>query len=279
MAPKKPHDVRDEIFASYMRLRIGLAVLTLLFPIGLLIIGWAHGIHGQTSMSAYYFAQVPLDELKYSFPMRAWFVGILWAVGAFLYLYKGFSRTENVFLNIAGISAILVALFPMTVDIKNCAGCGLNDWSFVHYVAAGTLFLCMGIVAWACTDETLVMVPHGKRELLRWTYSVLALAMWIAPIVVFVFVWRGRKEHPGLYWAELAGVVIFAAYWAVKSIELDALGTQQSKLDTPASSGAPLPPAKAPTPGNVGEASMTGAMAAVSDKVDTARRKVGRMFD
>src|SRR5437588_6489227 len=132
----------------------------------------------------------------------------------------------------------------MPVDTDKCPGCGVNDWVFVHALAAGALFLCMGIVAWACTDETLVMVPDWKRKLLRGVYSILATAMWIAPIVVFVLIWRGRKDHPGIYWAELAGVVIFATYWAVKSYELDGLGTQVSKL-----SGTGLPSSPPPSGG------------------------------
>jgi len=270
----KPKDIRDDIFKSYMRLRFGLAVLSFLFPISLLVLGWCYGIDSQNSMSAYYFAQPSSADLKYSFPMRVWFVGILWAVGMFLYFYKGFSRTENVFLNIAGISAIFVALFPMAVDTDKCPGCGVNDWTLVHAVAAGTLFFCMGIVAWACTDETLVMVPDWKRELLRWIYSTLATAMWIAPIVVFVLVWGGRKNHPGIYWAELLGVVIFATYWAVKSYELDALGTQKSKLSGTGLPSSPPPPGEEPTD----EEDKGGVLTTVNDKIDAARHKVGRMF-
>ncbi len=44
--------------------------------------------------------------------MRSWFVGILFVLGIFLYLYKGFSTLENCLLNIAGLSALGVALFP-----------------------------------------------------------------------------------------------------------------------------------------------------------------------
>jgi len=58
----------------------------------------------QNSISAFYGA--------YNYAMRDWFVGILWAVGSFLVLYRGFSVAEDWALNIAGLSAILLAINP-----------------------------------------------------------------------------------------------------------------------------------------------------------------------
>ncbi len=252
-----PKDIRGDIFKSYFRLRRGLAVLSILFPAGLLFLGWWYGINRQNSMSAYYFAQSSVDALKYSFPMRAWFVGILWAVGVFLILYKGFSRTESWLLNLAGISAIFVALFPMTIDMKTCLQCGVNDYDWVHYYAAGTLFGCIGIVAWACTDETLVELSGWKRTLLRGAYTVLAWAMWVVPYAFYYWISGGEKNTPAIYGAEFAGAVIFSCYWWCKTIELDALGTQEMRLK----SGTGLP-------------SLSG-----TGLPSTARHAVGRMFD
>jgi len=48
----------------------------------------------------------------YHTAMREVFVGILFAVGAYLYLYKGFSAVENIALNLAGTFAICIPLFP-----------------------------------------------------------------------------------------------------------------------------------------------------------------------
>ncbi len=45
--------------------------------------------------------------------MRSYFVGFLFAVGAILFANKGYSRREDIFLNIAGVSALMIALFPM----------------------------------------------------------------------------------------------------------------------------------------------------------------------
>jgi hypothetical protein len=46
-------------------------------------------------------------------PMRNWFVGNLFFIGGGMLLMRGFSRYENWALNVAGIMAPCVALFPM----------------------------------------------------------------------------------------------------------------------------------------------------------------------
>jgi hypothetical protein len=274
-----PQEIHDQIFKSYIRLRLGLAALAFAFPIGLWVIGTYYGIKGQNSMSAYYFAQHSLDELKYAFPMRAWFVGVLWAIGAFLYLYKGFSRTENFFLNAAGLSAIAVALFPMEFDFTKCVGCGSNNLAIVHYIAAGFLFFCMGVVAWACSDETLAELPDDQRQWWRWGYSALAIAMWIAPLVAFVLAWRGRKEHPGIFYAELVGIVIFAIYWGIKSCELDLLKTEKRKLSGTGLPTIPPPPSDKKMVDEKDKPKAAALMTTVGDKVDAARQTVGTIFD
>lgn len=96
----------DHIVATYFYLRIGMATLALVFPLLL----WLYGavvlsIPIQGSMSAYYHTE-----------MRDAFVGILCAIGAFLFLYKGFTKLEDWLLNAAGLLAVLVAFFPMNPD-------------------------------------------------------------------------------------------------------------------------------------------------------------------
>jgi len=275
----RPEEVKDQIFKSYIRFRKGLAVLAFLFPIGLLVIGLWYGIPPRDSMSAYYFAQMPGESTQYVFPMRAWFVGILWAIGVFLYLYKGFSVTENRFLNIAGLAAICVAMFPMHVP-EECTSCGSSAWAWAHLTAAGTLFLCMSIVAWACTDETLATLPDAVREKYRRRYTSLAAAMTVAPVAVYFVIWTmwiGQKTHPGLFWAEMTGVVVFALYWGLKSYELDTLKTQEMKL-----SGTGLPGSEAARGGKpTGEdlAAPKTFWGKLNKTADAARHRTGRMLE
>ena len=93
--------LHDHIFKTYTHLRIGMALTALAFPLILLLGGLSIGVEQQGSMSAYYHT-----------PMRNAFVGILFMIGPFLFLYKGFSRQENHALNFAGIFAVGIAVFP-----------------------------------------------------------------------------------------------------------------------------------------------------------------------
>jgi hypothetical protein len=95
--------LQDHVFSTYKTLRYGLAVLGIALP-GLL---WAVGLVGygidlQPSMSHYYFAPYPDNPDETTFPVRAWFVGLLFAIGTGLLLYRGFTNWENASLNLAG---------------------------------------------------------------------------------------------------------------------------------------------------------------------------------
>jgi hypothetical protein len=133
-------ELQEHMISTYTYLRLGLGGIALILPLFLWFVGlgW-YGIPLQGSLSAYYFASpeqalvpepvrtelasphdVNLDAFLFFLsqtdavtPMRSWFVGALFVVGAFLIFYKGFTVPEDVSLNIAGFSALGVAIFPM----------------------------------------------------------------------------------------------------------------------------------------------------------------------
>jgi hypothetical protein len=174
--------LQQHVASTYRNLRFGLAGISILFPVFLWFIGWLwYGIPWQGSMSAYYFAESPgegplrslltsidVPVLKYVLfalaesdskaPMRSWFVGALFVLGVFLYLYKGFSRRENKLLNMAGLSALGVALFPME---WNCAPCRAFT---LHGMFAIGAFACMVLVALWCANDTLRDLPERREE-------------------------------------------------------------------------------------------------------------------
>jgi hypothetical protein len=87
------------ISASYFRLRRGMVLIAFALP----AILWLGGGPGrlQGSISAYYHHA--------DGQMRDVLVGALWALGTFLYFYKGYSRREDLALGGAGLAAVLVA--------------------------------------------------------------------------------------------------------------------------------------------------------------------------
>jgi len=111
-----PVEIDRHIFQTYRTLRRGIAGLAISFPFLLIVLGWIYGVvdlwEVGNSWSAYY---------HHSAVTRDVFVGILWAIGIFFILYKGYNKQENIGLYIAGFFAICVAMLPMNLydaDVK-----------------------------------------------------------------------------------------------------------------------------------------------------------------
>jgi hypothetical protein len=117
-------DIQKLMLSMFIHLRLGVGIIGLSLPFVLEIGGWFNGVHFAGSMSAYYHAtaqcslpkcangatQDPRCQEPGKGPMRNWFVGNLFFIGAAMFLIKGFSVWENWALNIAGTAAPCVAL-------------------------------------------------------------------------------------------------------------------------------------------------------------------------
>jgi hypothetical protein len=202
--------LEKHFLSSYFNLRVGIAILALLFPMFLWIGGALQGIGIQDSMSAYYHAAAGDRS------MRDFFVGILFAVGVFLFLYKGYSPLENGALNLAGILAVIVAIFPMQ---WNC-GDECRRIS-VHGISAISLFLCIAFVCIFCRSDTLSSLKDERlKTQYSATYWTLGVFMVLSPLAAFLFAVVFRRLHGYTFLAETFGIAVFAIYWLVKSREL-----------------------------------------------------------
>ena len=215
-----PSDLQRHFTSTYFSLRFGLGILAILFPVLLVVVGSLRDIPLQNSMSAYYFAE-PTDPAMREFRMRGLFVGILFAVGFFLFLYKGFSRTENIALNLAGLCAVLVALIPMKTA---CEDCGTNDFAFWHYFFAALLFACIAFVAVLCSEKTLNILEEvrgkEKADKYRNYYDIIGASMILLPSLAFVLSYVFEIRNKAIILVEALGIVVFSIYWFVKSREL-----------------------------------------------------------
>lgn len=226
-----------------------MALLALAFPVLLYVIGAYHDIPLQNSMSHYYFAtpceslSKPCDEaglvlfpqakwVEPAFPMRVWFVGLLFAIGALLCLYSGFSKRENYLLNLAGIFAWGVALFPMGKDPTGPWWQHIN----AHGVSALALFGCIAYVSWKCARDTLYLLPDERiRDQYHKRYKLIGIFMMSFPLtalfVTFAYVVLDFGAfNKYVFFAEALGVWTFALYWWVKSGELSQTGADKLAL-------------------------------------------------
>ncbi|MCG2592451.1 hypothetical protein LZ009_06605 [Ramlibacter sp. XY19] len=228
--------------ATYLAIRLGLALLAFAFPLVLWAWGaWAHDLARQPSLSAYFWAAATLHDCA-AFPMRSLLVGMLFAIAAGLYAYKGLTDLENWLLNLAALCAVTVALVPERLpkmgepasqrvrDLKalcpaigNWADVGQADPPY-HYIAAIGLFVLLFIVAWFCAGKSLDYLPPGTRlgkKTFLWLYRLIALMMPIVGIAGGLKVYlAGGEETVALFMLEAGEIWLFALYWGLKTYEM-----------------------------------------------------------
>lgn len=202
--------LRKHITETYTWLRFGMVAIAFMLPWVLWGVGQA--LFDQPllgTMSAYYYS-----------PMRDVFVGGLWAIGTFLILYKGYSDHEELALLIAGVSAILVALFPLDWQPAWFPTDAINP----HGLCAMLLFLCISYVCWFCASDTLGLIRCRElKERYNRIYKALAIAIVAVPIATWIFVQvadLSLLRDTQLFWLETIGISIFGSFWAVKSYEI-----------------------------------------------------------
>ena len=214
--------LQSRITLTYNALRFGMVIISASMPI--VVVAWGHifGVDWQKSMSDYYFA-LPAGEPKLlTYPCRVPFVGMLFALGSFLYLYKGFSKRENIALNFAGLCALGVALCPEHIEP------GYIPYSCVlHPAFAIFMFIGMAYTAIFCHDDTLQFITvEDRRRRYKIAYYIIGWFMGLFPLSGLVLAHYAGGERPA-YWIEAAGTWAFAAYWYTKSRELE-----ESQLET-----------------------------------------------
>ena len=148
--------------------------------------------------------------------MRDEFVGILFAVGVILFVYQGYTRLEDYALNLAGILAWGIALFPMAWP----SGASHSSFS-LHGTCALSFFVCIAYVCIFRASDTLALI-HDKAayQCYRRTYICLGIAMVALPALAFFFISQSPLHTSAIFFVELAGIYVFATYWVVKSHEV-----------------------------------------------------------
>jgi hypothetical protein len=133
------------------------------------------------------------------------------------YLDREHSRWENWTLNIAGVAAICVAMFPMPEE-----QCGTGEVFTFHAFSAIIFFICLAIVAIGFSKTRTQYIIHPpKRQRFERAYNLAGTAMIAMPtaVVALHFLGGRRCETHWIFWVEVLGIWAFALYWFVKTLE------------------------------------------------------------
>ena len=207
---KSPDELQEHIGATYFTLRMGIVIVASTLPLILWFGGLLLGIPLKGSMSAYYHSEETI--------LRDVFIGILCATGAFLYLYKGFSKRENYALNCAGILIVCVALIPTALP-------GAPDRAFSAHGASAVLFFAA--IAYVCifraSDTLGLMHDQDTARKYSLSYRLFGMGMITAPATAYLLTLLAHDrggDNPYVFFVEFVGVWIFAGYWLLKSREI-----------------------------------------------------------
>jgi len=217
MTPKdgmRDDELQEHIFSSYLHLRYGAAIIAALLPVIIYVVGRLNDVSLADSISDYYWVPDGPDA-----PSRDLFIGCLFAVAAILYLYKGFSKGENIALNLAALLAIGVALFPTAEH-------DLEDGAFsIHGFCAVSMFICLVYVVWFRAGDTLRHLPSdASRAHYRQLYKIVGFVMLASPLTAFIVNLIIGTDTSYVFVIEVAGIWAFAAYWLIKGFELKRSG-------------------------------------------------------
>jgi len=216
--------IKDHIFSSYFNLRIGMGIIGIVLPILLWLIALLIEKQGLLpSMSAYYHTI-----------SRDVFVGSLFAIGAASYLYKGYSTAENIAMNLAGLCALGVAIFPTNCPKVDGIVCTAKSYSDIHMVFAVLFFLLIAIVCIFLSRNTLIYVSDAaKRKRYNLTYRIIGILMIFLPILVLIQSYEFMKIVPGnkaIFWMEALAIWSFSAFWLLKTKEIKETSFNSKKL-------------------------------------------------
>jgi hypothetical protein len=152
--------------------------------------------------------------------MRNIFVGALWAVGVFLICYR-IGRLDDWLGWIAGLAAILVAIFPTTPDSSTTDVSDADKWiGRIHYSSAAVLFgllavFCLFLFTRVDRRKRVTERKHVRNRIYRACGIVIAAAGVVA-LASNLLSDATYDRYKPLLICEALAVFAFGVAWLVK---------------------------------------------------------------
>jgi hypothetical protein len=201
-----------------MRRAVGLTALTLPFALGLgsilsVLLGPDHALPHpllQRSISDYYYT-----------PMRDYYVGSLFAIGAFLACSRGYDLLDEITGYLSGAFAFCVALFP-SFNPRGTHFTRLDvEFGYIHTAFAASMFLILAYICLFLFRKSSPEKPITRRKRHRnQIYGICGLVMVVCMIVMVSLTIRAivERRHPShwLFWCETLALAAFGVAWLTK---------------------------------------------------------------
>ena len=142
------------------------------------------------------------------------FVGVICAIALFMFYYCGPEKIDNICGDIAGFSAVGIALFPTTKE-------GAADWvGVVHYSCAAVFFLTLAFFAiWLFRKTKKGEEPtpqKKKRNMIYLICGIIMIACLLAIVIYHNFLKVDGQDTILVFVAETIALIAFGFSWMVK---------------------------------------------------------------
>lgn len=226
METGKQQETENALVQSHVAVRQSVGAIGLMLPVVLWISGWFFVSGHQTSISGYYHT-----------PMGDVLVGALVCIGIFLATFKGYKKepgermSDRYLTVVAGITAIMVALFPVgNPEAVSCNSCNppqgfIFHPEAVHLFSAGVFFFCLALLSifQFTRGDRINNGPktnfNTPRNMGYITYGIIILLALDALAYYFSRSQADQKILDGynfVFWVESIGVWAFAISWLAK---------------------------------------------------------------
>jgi L-asparagine transporter-like permease len=173
-----------------------------------------------------------INSISESYHQDGWarniFVGFLFAIAAFLMAYNGYRQSKFIFSEmvlskIAGVMAVLVALFP--------CGCGgyTEIVPMVHYIAAAILFAILAIFCLFFYKRAKAK-GHPQAQIRAVIYAVCGILMLLSILALAIDFTIGLNWDQLVFYAESVALVAFGIAWLTASRNLPIITSKAERL-------------------------------------------------
>lgn len=211
----KKHD--DNLLISYLSLRKYLGVLGITLPF--ILVGGTIGLSDctsiQNSISHYYHTE-----------MRDVFVAIISCIAVFLISYQGYDGMDRAISNVAGISVLLVALFPTAIDPHStcdidCVTPNQLTNNF-HLFSAVVFFFSSAVMSYNQFTKSKkgTVLSESKRKRNK-IYRICGITMVVCLLLIAVYIHFENQlvtleKYSPVFMLESVALVAFGTSWLVK---------------------------------------------------------------
>ncbi len=161
----------------------------------------------QTSLSAYYYTSV-----------RDVFVGSMCAVAMFMFSYRGYERQDDIAGDVACISALGIALFPIRPAGDETARAALIG--NIHFASAIVFFLSMAYFALVLFRKTDRPYPTPQKLKSNRVYTISGWLIVACVVLIFLLSFVDNaaaiKRLSPVFWLETVAIVAFGIAWLTK---------------------------------------------------------------